>query len=138
MNILLIDDSIVDYQKIINGLNNNTKYVLFNYFTDTIESIKIKISELNTTSFNSCGLISHNKYLNYFKLVDTMTECYIYDIETWIEMKNFINWLKDNYSILNFDFLACAIYSNNNWKNIIDSLQMQINININASSDDTG
>jgi len=138
MNILLIDDSINDYQKIINGLNNNTKYILFNYNTDTLESIKNKINELNITSFNSCGLISHNKYLNYFKIVDSMNECYLYDIQTWSEMKNFINWLKDNYSLLNFDFLACAIYSNINWKNIIDSLQSELNININASSDNTG
>lgn len=138
MNILLIDDSINDYQKIINGLNNNTKYILFNYNTDTLESIKNKINELNITSFNSCGLISHNKYLNYFKIVDSMNECYLYDIQTWSEMKNFINWLKDNYSLLNFDFLACAIYSNINWKNIIDTLQLELNININASSDNTG
>jgi hypothetical protein len=106
MNILLIDDSIIDYQKIINGLNNNSKYILFNYNTDTLESIKTKISELNITSFNSCGLISHNKYLNYFKLVDSMNECYLNDIETWSEMKNFINFLKETYSILNFDFLS--------------------------------
>ena len=67
-----------------------------------------------------------------------MNECYLYDIETWIEMKNFINWLKDTYLILNFDFLACAIYSNINWKNLIDTLQLELNININASSDNTG
>jgi len=138
MNILLIDDSIVDYQKIINGLNDNAKYILFNYNTDTLESIKIKISQLNITSFNSCGLISHNKYLNYFKLVDSMNECYLNDIQTWIEMKNFINFLKETYSLLNFDFLACAIYSNINWKNLIDSLQLELNININASTDNTG
>lgn len=138
MNILLIDDSINDYQKIINGINNNTKYILFNYNTDTLESIKTKINELNITTINSCGLISHNKYLNYFKLVDSMNKCYLYDIETWIEMKNFINWLKDTYYLLNFDFLACAIYSNINWKNIIDTLQLELNININASSDNTG
>jgi len=138
MNILLIDDSINDYQKIINGLNNNTKYILFNYNTDTLESIKNKINELNITSFNSCGLISHNKYLNYFKIVNSMNECYLYDIQTWTEMKNFIIWLKDNYSLLNFDFLACAIYSNLNWKNIIDTLQSELNININASTDNTG
>lgn len=138
MNILLIDDNIIDNEKIINGINNNTKYILFNYNTDTLESIKTKINELNITNINSCGIIAHNKYLNYFKLVDSMNECYLDDIFTWIEMKNFINFLKDTYSLLNFDFLACAIYSNNHWKNIIDTLQLELNININASTDNTG
>lgn len=138
MNILLIDDNIIDNEKIINGINNNTKYILFNYNTDTLESIKTKINELNITNINSCGIIAHNKYLNYFKLVDSMNECYLDDIFTWIEMKNFINFLKDTYSLLNFDFLACAIYSDNHWKNIIDTLQTELNININASTDNTG
>lgn len=138
MNILLIDDSINDYQKIINGINNNAKYILFNYNTDTLESIKTKINELNITTINSCGIIAHNKYLNYFKLVDSMNKCYLNDILTWTEMKNFITWLKDTYSLLNFDFLACAIYSDTNWKNIIDTLLTEINININASIDNTG
>ena len=138
MNILLIDDSINDNNKIINGINNNTKYILFNYNTDTLESIKTKINELNITTINSCGIIAHNKYLNYFKLVDSMNKCYLNDILTWTEMKNFINFLKDTYSLLNFDFLACAIYSDTNWKNIIDTLQTEINININASIDNTG
>ena len=119
MNILLIDDNIINNEKIINGINNNTKYILFNYNTDTLESIKTKINELNITNINSCGIIAHNKYLNYFKLVDSMNECYLNDILTWSEMKNFINFLKDTFSLLNFDFLACAIYSNTNWKNII-------------------
>ena len=65
MNILLIDDSINDNNKIINGINNNTKYILFNYNTDTLENIKTKINELNITTINSCGIIAHNKYLNY-------------------------------------------------------------------------
>jgi uncharacterized protein YjbI with pentapeptide repeats len=138
MNILLIDDNIINNEKIINGINNNTKYILFNYNTDTLESIKIKINELNITNINSCGIIAHNKYLNYFKLVDSMNECYLNDILTWSDMKNFINFLKDTYSLLNFDFLACAIYSNTNWKNIIDTLQTELNININASTDNTG
>ena len=47
MNVLLIDDNIVNNEKIINGLNTNTKYILFNYDTDTLESIKTKINELN-------------------------------------------------------------------------------------------
>ena len=138
MNILLIDDNIIDNEKIINGINNNTKYILFNYNTDTLESIKTKINELNITNINSCGIIAHNKYLNYFKLVDSMNECYLVDILSWSEIKNFINFLKDSYSLLNFDFLACAIYSDNHWKNIIDTLQLELNININASTDNTG
>ena len=138
MNVLLIDDNIVNNEKIINGLNTNTKYILFNYNTDTLESIKTKINELNITNINSCGIIAHNKYLNYFKLVDSMNECYLNDILSWSEMKHFINFLKDTFSLLNFDFLACAIYSNPNWKNIIDTLQLELNININASTDNTG
>ena len=98
MNVLLIDDNIVNNEKIINGLNTNTKYILFNYNTDTLESIKTKINELNITNINSCGIIAHNKYLNYFKLVDSMNECYLVDILTWSEMKHFINFLKDTYS----------------------------------------
>ena len=59
-NLVIIDNSIQDYQTIINALNSETKYILFDAGVDAYNTLKIKITELNISAFSSVGIIQHN------------------------------------------------------------------------------
>ena len=207
--LLLIDSRINDYQKIINSTNNDTACIIFNYFVDTFNSIKEKITQISNinkviydtyqgpkletnfcdncivyenndnneilnefllqhpviteniievkpTSFESIGIIQHNFKLKLgsqliydnegipsYKLFDSSL-FYILNkdldpnLTTWEEYKDFILFLKNNYSLQNFDLMACSLYSDPEWAYVIDNLQLETNVNIRASYDNTG
>jgi len=60
MNLILLDNSIVDYTTIIESLNIHTKYIILNRITDTYDTLKTKIADIGVTAFESVGIIQHN------------------------------------------------------------------------------
>ena len=136
-NVLLIDDNIEDYQIIIDSLNTNTKYIIFNFITSTLDDIKLSIDQLNLSNINSIGIVQHNKSLSFFKFIENLNIIFFDDKSSWIPFIDFINYFKLKYNITSFDFFACALYLDE-WKIFIDELQLITEININASIDNTG
>jgi len=141
-NLLLIDNRIPDIEIIINSLNNNTDYIIFN-FNDSIEGIKNSII-YKMKNYNSIGLLQHNYNYDNFYIVSS-DSAIIKNVETvdksltsWNNIKEFLLYLKQNHNYEYFDFIACSIYSNSDWKYIIDKLEIDLNINIRASTDITG
>jgi alpha-tubulin suppressor-like RCC1 family protein len=147
INLIIIDNRIENYATIIKALKNNTKYILFDETMDTFNTLKNKIKELNFSNLNSVGIIQHyKKNLTYslFKnndiLYSTLENVSKIDpnLNSWSEYRNFIIYLKNQYLIENFDLMACAIYSDQNWMYIINQLEIQTNVTIRASRDNTG
>ena len=60
MNLIILDNSIVDYTTVIESLNINTKYIILNRFADTYDTLKTKIAHIGVTAFESVGIIQHN------------------------------------------------------------------------------
>jgi len=60
MNLIILDNSIVDYTTIIESLNIYTKYIILNRITDTYDTLKTKIGDIGVTAFESVGIIQHN------------------------------------------------------------------------------
>ena len=62
------------------------------------------------------------------------------DLTTWDRFKEFVTWCKTEYNTAHFDMMACALYSNNNWKYVIDTLSLpsQTGVEFRASTDYTG
>ena len=60
MNLILLDDSIVDYTTVIESLNIRTKYIVLNRFADTYDTLKTKIADIGVTAFESVGILQHN------------------------------------------------------------------------------
>jgi hypothetical protein len=186
-NLVIIDDTIVDHSVIIESLNIHTSYILLNGLTDTYDTLKIKITNLNILAFNSIGIIQHNtneptyclfRNINIPQINSTIqnndennnslriininddnsvvaTEqpytrppvpvsilSNVYekdpDLESWTDYINFITFLKTTYLMQNFDIMACAIYSDENWRYVIDLLKIKTGVNIRASLDNTG
>jgi uncharacterized protein YjbI with pentapeptide repeats len=59
-------------------------------------------------------------------------------LNSWVAFSAFIQVLKTKFNLTTLDLMACALYSNPDWKYIIDTLSVQQNIIIRASYDDTG
>jgi len=109
----------------------------------------------STSSPGTCiGLIQHNYKMPFYSLVQPRTVgetlapgSIVFDVlshdptlETWSELRNLISWCKTTPEVnaTYFDMMACALYSDINWKYVIDTLTTQTGVEIRASTDDTG
>lgn len=158
-NILLIDKIVQDYETILAAVDTNICIpVLFDYYTDTVEDIKGRITdsvvsetvvEEDADAPPRCiGLLQHNYNRPFYNLVAAdmpgsiiigVTEQDL-DLTTWTPLRDLITWCKTKPEIdaMYFDMMACALYSDVNWKYVIDKLETQTGVTIRASTDDTG
>ena len=69
-NILLVNDNVQDYQKIINACNDNTYSITYNQLTDTYDTIFAKyenlVSENNIEVLNHLALVAHESNVPEF------------------------------------------------------------------------
>ena len=170
MNILLIDNRVSRYEDIIAAIDPALAVgIVFDYGTDTFETIKVRIGDAlsisGTDGSVSVGLIQHNYNAPTFSMVagvavaiateaetdssqqqqQQQPSCIVAQVETldpalesWGQFKDFIVWCKTECGAAHFDMMACALYSNPDWKYIIDTLPEQTGVEIRASTDDTG
>lgn len=148
INILLIDKRISQYEAIIAAVDPAlSKGITFDYYTDTFEILKERmVAGSGGVLANSVGLVQHNYKMPTFKMVDAQTtsstieqvEIQDGELSTWAPLKEFIEWCKTELSTAHFDMMACALYSNPDWKYVIDTLSAQTGVEIRASTDDTG
>lgn len=61
------------------------------------------------------------------------------ELETWSEFKNFVLTLQNDLGVENLDLLMCKIYSDENWKYVLNKLETELTtLNIRSSDDNTG
>ena len=146
INILLIDTRVSHYEAIIAAVDPAlSKGITFDYYTDTFDTLKERMVSSGVLA-NSVGLVQHNYKMPTFKMVDAQTtsstieqvEIQDNELSTWAPLKEFIEWCKTELSTAHFDMMACALYSNPDWKYVIDTLSTQTGMEIRASTDDTG
>jgi uncharacterized protein YjbI with pentapeptide repeats len=164
-NILLIDKRVQDYETIVRATDPELCIpVLFDYYTDTINDIKERISaacdsDAPSTSTSTLtptddgahrciGLIQHNYNRPFYNLVSADTESSVImgvkerdpELATWAPLRDLIAWCHTTPEInaAYFDMMACALYANNDWKYVIDTLSGQTGVIMRASTDDTG
>ena len=160
--LLLIDSQVADYQDIINAKQPGIQHLVFNVddtnsgASNPFEYIQTRIAELGVSAYTCVGLVQHNMRMPRYSMFgqgayDVTTQApaapdaIIAGVETadptlqtWSGVSGFIAALKTTYGIQNFDMMACALYSDPNWKYIIDALTVQTGVTIRASTDDTG
>jgi uncharacterized protein YjbI with pentapeptide repeats/alpha-tubulin suppressor-like RCC1 family protein len=160
-NILLIDKRVQDYETIVNASDPELCIpVLFDYYTDTIEDIKARIStacDLAVAStltpiddgLHRCiGLLQHNYNRPFYNLVSNQNSNSVVlgveehdpELTSWSPLRDLIDWCHTTPEInaAYFDMMACALYANKDWKYIIDTLTTQTGLIVRASTDDTG
>ena len=159
--LLLIDSRVTDYQDIINAKQTGVQHIVFhvedifhvedmNTEANPFEYIQTRISELGVSAYTNVGLIQHNMRLPVYSMFGSGSgsgsfDATIADVETvdptlqtWAGVSGFITHLKNTYGVQNFDMMACALYSNLDWKYVIDTLAVQTGVTVRASTDDTG
>jgi len=164
-NIILVDTRVNLYETIVSAINLELCIpIVFDYYNETLENIKTKIAEAISTNPNTgtintgrcIGLVQHNYKSPFYNLVSPQSEFQAENtplenvllgveyqdptLETWSELRNFISWCKTTPEVnaTYFDMMACALYSDANWKYVIDTLTTQTSVTIRASTDDTG
>ena len=152
--ILLIDSRVSNYQDIINAKQPSVHHIVFDapsrptHSTKLIKNIEDQIAALGLSAITSIGLVQHNDGLPFYEMLGPLSdvvkpqihavETHDPDFQTWNSISIFITKLRRNYGIVNFDMMACALYSNPDWKYIIDRLTALTGVTVRASTDDTG
>ena len=155
--VILIDNRIESYQTVVDSVKNDVRCVVYdvNVVKTVCEEQSItqyqyilnKVNELQISSFTNIGIIQHNMNSPTHQFFSNNADEYLTvelieqndpAIHQWAGFSNFIISLKTTYGIQNVDLMACALYSNPNWKYIIDKLALQTGTVFRASTDDTG
>lgn len=91
------------------------------------------------------GILQHNYKTPVYQFVASEPESTLEDVvaadpqlETWTPFSDFVAGLVSQYGVTALDLMACALYSDANWKYVIDTLSTGLGITIRASIDNTG
>jgi hypothetical protein len=140
MRLVLLDNRIRDHQSIIDSLTDDTECVIFD-FRSNIESIKSQIVK----SYESVAIIQHNYEIDVYRLVLDCSSSIVHNLETvdpaldsWQEYIDFLRWLKMERGANHIDLMACNLWSNPNWRYMIETVRTVHDIYIRASVDITG
>ena len=152
--LLLIDSRVTNYQDIINAKQPGVHHIVFDvpmnrtYAKILFKSVEDKIATLGISAFTSVGLVQHNEatpvyemfgpLANHIKPIVASVSSADPDLQSWNSISIFITMLHLTYGIQYFDMMACALYSNPDWKYIIDELSKKTGVIVRASTDDTG
>ena len=149
MNILLIDKRVSRYEDIVAAIDPALAVgVVFDYFEDTFDTVKARIGALaNSITANgmSVGLLQHNYRTPMFSMLASADIAPVSSVAAqdpelarWTQFRDFIAWCKTEHGAAHFDMMACALYSNKDWKYVIDTLTAQTGVTVRASTDNTG
>ena len=140
MRLVLIDDRIDDYNNIIRTLTPDTDFIVFHYYTDTINDIKLRVS----SRYDSVGIIQPKIDSVTYKFIDSLNPSTVYGVETndpnlttWTPYIDFLVWLALENNVQTVDLLSCKLWNDPNWVYIVGKIQTIINIQIRASIDIT-
>ena len=158
-SVVLVDKRIHDHETIVSAVKTDgVRCIIFDVFeVDTycqeqastaFQYILNKIAELGVTgSFSNIGIVQHNTGAPFHRFFAQTQgeESTVMGVETtdptlqsWAGFAAFMVSLKNTYGIQNVDLMACALYSDPNWKYVIDTLAAQTGVTVRASTDDTG
>ena len=142
MNLLLIDETLKSLETFIQGCNETTKYVIYG-LEDSFEELKLKIQNLEVSSFNNVGFVFEDGGITKTFIYNTpfisLDESNINENLT----TQFIKELVESYNVKTLDFLACDLLLNPVWKSYFEYLQvenstLEKNLIVRASNNKSG
>ena len=129
----LIDSRINDYNIFINSIQAEVFYVLIDYQNDTFASLLNKIQQLQLSNIDSIAYIAHASFNLTYSFFNNVNLDMNNQLE-WQPFFNFLISLNPKY----FDFLACSLASDTQWKQVFDWTKNVTGVTIRASLDNTG
>lgn len=139
--LLLIDSALTDIPAIVSALTPQTDYLIFDFKQTTA----VDLLSVITKPYTSVGVAQHNRGPAYYHMLFRMNPGVLHNvsavdsaIQTWADLADFLLYLRDVIHITTFDFLACDLWADANWRYVISKLESDIGINIRASVNATG
>jgi len=140
-NILLIDTNFNYFPSITTFIDlNKSDFIYFNSNEHTFNDIKLMIRQKNQLQYNSVCILQNYSNSQFYQITTKEKKCLLSSVETddsslssWNEFIDFINSLKTEFSFTNLDLLAFTLYSDLNWKYVIDNLETQLQLPIRSS-----
>jgi alpha-tubulin suppressor-like RCC1 family protein len=137
---LLLVDSEVNYQSLIDARKDDVDYILFDRNKDTFYKLFIKIRDTRK-KYTDIALVQHATNEPLLIFLDNSIYCNLlekYPYSTFDQFKGFLLKLRDNVGLERFDLLGCALYHNTNFQEIVAWLEQETGIDLRASSNFTG
>ena len=134
--ICLVDNRIDEYNVFMNSVLPNVYSIMIDINTTCMSDVMTSIQNLQLASIDSIAYIAHAAFEYTIILNDLKVN--ISDVDTFNTLIEFLIYMKSTYNLNYFDFLGCGLASNDNWLNCFDFLNSKSNVNIRASTDDTG
>ena len=122
-NVLLVDQSVPDYQVFLDSVNVSTCAVLYSSTTTRDELYSMIRSKTNS--------------VERFGIVFIKNEMFV-ERHSFLQSKDLLVSLVRDFNTTHLDFLACNTLRNPKWKHLYDSLEQETGVVIGASSDRTG
>lgn len=139
-NLILIDSRVPGISDILASLTPETDSLVFDFCTDTFESIQSRIQK----RYQSVSIVQHNYGRPMFNMLMSMEPAHIKDVETvdpelasWAAFVSFLQWLKQNGASA-VDLLACNLWASADWVYIIQHIRTKLGLTVRASIDITG
>ncbi len=139
--LLLIDSRVADIEYLTDCTLPGVDVITFEYLTTTFDELKSMI----TKPYDSVCIAQHNYANPSIKLLDCMEGADIIDVETtdptlssWAPVVDLFSWLHVERGVETIDLLACFLWSNPNWRYVIQKMESDIGIDIRASLNITG
>lgn len=141
MKFVFIDSRITDISNIVSAFTPDVNHYVFDWNVDTFSDLKSKI----TQEYDSIGIVQHNFYESTYRLLFNSTESIIKNVTnddpclvTWMEYTEFFQWIKTDCNVSYIDLFACDIWSDPDWRYVIQTIEMQLGITIRTSLNITG
>ena len=142
--LLLVDDRVRMYLKIIEAAKPTTAVIVFNRFTSSLDDIIGQIEALPARAFTSVGLLQDGTDLMAdYRIVEGQAPCALHNLETeglasWSPVITFLQSVKSLTGATTFDFISCLLGANPGFSYAISQISAQLGIVLQASSDRTG
>ncbi len=139
--LVLIDSRINNIDCIKRSTLDNVDVIMFDYYTETINDIQSRIVQ----NYESVCIAQHNYEKPYYLFVQRGQISFLGSsdeegmaVESWSEYVAFLNWLKVERGVNSVDLLACNIWSDIRWRNVIHYIKQTTSLQIHASVNITG
>ena len=140
--LLLVDDQVRMYLKIIDAAKPTTTVIVFNRLTSSLDDIVDQIAALPSRAFTSIGLVQDgtDRMVDY-RIVEGQEPCALQGFDllaSWSPVITFLQSLQSLTGMATFDFISCLLGANPGFSYAISQISAQLGIALQASTDTTG
>jgi hypothetical protein len=135
-NVLLIDNSVNDYQTFVESVNSSTFPIVYSIISNKTELLTLL--QANFTSISRIGIVFSSSLRNMKMFLDGKSFFNEEEVEPYSENVQFILNVLKEFRVKNIDYLACDTLIYSNWKKYYSLLTQETGVIVGASNDKTG